>query len=85
MHKILYSKKNDRVAAIPAQTTQLNEHKNKGFKCVEVIATCDKSDALNRYPKHNKKRKNWLVLCSILLVIAVTLSLVSAIFSLIAK
>ena len=83
--KFYIVKKDDRVAAIPAQTKQLNEYKNRGFQFVEVIAAVDKNDALNRFPKQNKKYKNWRVLCSILMVITVTLSLISAIFSLITK
>ncbi|WP_149980348.1 hypothetical protein [Pseudoalteromonas rhizosphaerae] len=83
--KFYIVKKDNSVAVIPAQTEQLNEYQKRGFEFVEVVAACDKNDALDRFPKHSKKRKKWLVLCSSLVVISITFSLISAIFVLMAK
>lgn len=73
--KFYIIKKEQCVAAIPAQESLLNEYEKKGFKFVEIIAARDENDALNRYPKSSKSDKNWRVLCTVLMLLTIILSI----------
>ncbi len=77
--KFYIVKKDQCVAAIPAQESLLNEYKNKGFKFVEVIAARDENDALDRHPTRRKNSKKWRALCTSLLLLAIILSIYSLI------
>lgn len=77
--KFYIVKKDQCIAAIPAQESLLNKYENKGFKFVEIIAARDKDDALNRHPIKSKKNKKWRVLCTSLLLLAIILSIYSLI------
>lgn len=79
--KFYIIKKEQCVAAIPAQESLLNEYKKKGFKFVEIIAARDENDALNRHPKSSKSHKKWRALCTVLLLFTIIWS----IFTLIGK
>ncbi|KTF16935.1 hypothetical protein [Pseudoalteromonas sp. H105] len=73
--KFYIIKKEQCVAAIPAQESLLNEYEKKGFKFVEIIAARDENDALNRHPKSSKNDKNWRVLCTALMLLTIILSI----------
>ncbi len=73
--KFYIIKKEQCVAAIPAQESLLNEYKKKGFKFVEIIAARDENDAFNRHPKSAKNYKKWRVLCTVSLLFMIILSI----------
>ncbi|MDP2633317.1 MAG: hypothetical protein ACPG5Z_06390 [Pseudoalteromonas sp.] len=73
--KFYIIKKDQCVAAIPAQESILNEYQKKGFKFVEIIAARDENDALNRHPKSTINHKKWRALCTVSLLFMIILSI----------